>query len=850
MPSRARSLCVNKEWYRTGSDSSLWQSIDIPRKMAHRVWDYELGVMLRRAGAGNVNSLQLSGSGITGKSLINIIRTKALAPSVTEISVDHCCNLKGCDILAFLQAISPSQPSASTSSSPAPAVAYYNRYGYQQSAVPASAPASAPASSVIQSFRMDGCKCATVAEVDAIRSHVRRLDVSQCGCGRIACLKHCEQPRCPGLCSRCTDVFDDSGLKCGACTRPRNPRQAMRVQIQRIHAILGGGEAARTRWTDVRSGVVTGLSNLVAMALLLPECVVCVSEFDDDSAVPRVLTSCGHSLCATCIAAIAAPWTIPSSASASSSASPANALIPPSGPASALPSASAPAASAPSAAAASATSLIVRCPECSVRSRSANGRVDGFPKNIELLRLLHAIRSSSRTETTAVSDASISKQAENGSDVSSVRQNSRLRSISRRGSFQHAKLGSVTGRESSHTASGDASTPQQARDFPSAPPLSTNPLTHPTSNPHLVTTSVTAPVPDPRLVTTLVTLPVPMPRLVTTWSEEKDWRYSGVLSLAAPQPGDYNEDDGGAAAGDCNEYVVYSGSGDRTVKAWAPNADGSYSLLARMEGHTAPVSSLQVDSQVVVSGSWDGTVRLWWRPDHSPMAVLVCSSPTTSTKALGSSMGAGMGGQGAGASVSVRAVVVDEEGDLILCAREDGRVEVWHGSSSIMLLTPSHAMPVTAGSSSGSSSSSSSSVGNTTPTTTTASSSSASSTTTDVSSPLPALLSLAVCRPLLAAGAADASIMLWHMHGYGADVSITPWRRLSHAQPQSHMQGPCTALAFAPSNAAAAAAAAAAATSGATGHGSSEWGDHLAALLLLSGGFDGRLCVWQGKGIH
>ncbi|CAI5518567.1 unnamed protein product [Closterium sp. Naga37s-1] len=370
---------------------------------------------------------------------------------------------------------------------------------------------------------------------------------------------------------------------------------------------------------------------------------------------------------------------------------------------------------------------------------------------------------------------------------------------------------------------------------PSAPPLPTNP-THPTSTPHLVTTSVTAPVPAPHLVTTSVTAPVPAPCLVTTWSEEKDWRYSGVLSLAAPQPGDYNDDDGGAAAaaGDCNEYVVYSGSGDRTVKAWAPNADGSYSLLARMEGHTAPVSSLQVDSQVAVSGSWDGTVRLWWRPDHSPMAVLVCSSPNASTRALGSStgmgQGPGMGGQGmgaslgvsVGASVSVRAVVVDEEGDLILCAREDGRVEVWHGSSSIVLLTPTHAMPVTATSSA---------------TTTT--------TTTDALSPPPALLSLAVCRPLLAAGAADGSIMLWHMHGYAADVSITPWRRLSHAHPQSHIQGPCTALAFALSDAAAAAAVATEVT---TGHGSSGWrDDHAASLLLLSGGFDGQLCVWEGK---
>ncbi|CAI7819241.1 unnamed protein product [Closterium sp. NIES-54] len=464
---------------------------------------------------------------------------------------------------------------------------------------------------------------------------------------------------------------------------------------------------------------------------------------------------------------------------------------------------------------------------------------------------------------------------------------------------------------------------------PSAPPLPTNP-THPTSTPHLVTTSVTAPVPAPHLVTTSVTAPVPAPCLVTTWSEEKDWRYSGVLSLAAPQPGDYNDDDGGAAAaaGDfvasslvqhisipvvhCSPPLIHlpcppppppplvapflsspptfpfprfpfpplpplpPSSSNPPFPTHPPQ--GSYSLLARMEGHTAPVSSLQVDSQVAVSGSWDGTVRLWWRPDHSPMAVLVCSSPNTSTRALGSStgmgQGPGMGGQGmgaslgvsVGASVSVRAVVVDEEGDLILCAREDGRVEVWHGSSSIMLLTPTHAMPVTATSSA---------------TTTT--------TTTDALSPPPALLSLAVCRPLLAAGAADGSIMvwtdvrccgvwccgvwccgyvvvwgvvvrgvvvwimlsflisyhLWHMHGYAADVSITPWRRLSHAHPQSHIQGPCTALAFALSDAAAAAAVATEVT---TGHGSSGWRDDLAAsLLLLSGGFDGRLCVWEGK---
>ncbi|GJP44907.1 hypothetical protein CLOM_g4307 [Closterium sp. NIES-68] len=847
------------------------------------------------------------------------------------------------------------------------------------------------------------------------------------------------------------------------------------------------------------------------MALLLPECVVCVSEFDDDSAVPRVLTSCGHSLCATCIAALAAPWTLPSSAS-TSSAPPANALAPPSSPAPALPSASAPATSAPPAAAACSTSLIVRCPECSVRSRSANGRADGFPKNIELLRLLHAIRTSSRTQSAAASDGS-TEQAECGIAVSSARLSSRFRGSSRRGSVRRGNLGLVSERDNSRT--GDGSTPQtlpvgdnrggsrysrkqserewllgrpagstshgapgEARDNkgagdsnegvvaasgsgearitggddneagglqeglegsatneggvgrrdesreelerpglggegsalngerlnlggersdldcersdligqrsglgvesemvllhevaahrdnvtavavtsdssllftasfdktvrmwslpeasllhtlsgpahritaltlansiaprgtsssgtahdqllvcgdyggsfhawdiadslpspppppppPSAPPLltPTHPRLPPTISSSLpsapplpaypsfqipsantLRTSPRHPKPTPQPSTASVVTPIPAPRLVTTWSEEKDWRYSGVLSLAAPQPRDYDGCNDGAA-GDCNEDVVYSGSGDRTVKAWAPNADGSFALLALMEGHTAPVSSIQVDSQVVVSGSWDGTVRLWWRPDHSPMAVLVCSSPTFSTSAFRSSMGVGqgpgMGGVGVsvsggvGVSVSVRAVVVDEEGDLILCAREDGRVEVWHGSSSLMLLTPDHATPVpaTAGNTS--------STAATTNTTTTASSSTPSAVATaDPCSSLPALLALAVCRPLLAAGAADGSILLWHLHGHGADVSITPWRRLMHAHAQSHIQGPCTALAFA---AAAVAAAVGCDTGSATDHGSSGWGDQIAGLLLLSGGFDGRLSVWEGK---
>lgn len=39
-----------------------------------------------------------------------------------------------------------------------------------------------------------------------------------------------------------------------------------------------------------------------------------------------------------------------------------------------------------------------------------------------------------------------------------------------------------------------------------------------------------------------------------------------------------------------------------------------------MEGHKGVVSVLMVEGQILFSGSWDGTIRLWWRPDHSPLA--------------------------------------------------------------------------------------------------------------------------------------------------------------------------------------------------------------------------------------
>ncbi|KAL6211997.1 hypothetical protein ACLB2K_017220 [Fragaria x ananassa] len=83
--------------------------------------------------------------------------------------------------------------------------------------------------------------------------------------------------------------------------------------------------------------------------------------------------------------------------------------------------------------------------------------------------------------------------------------------------------------------------------------------------------------------------------------EQKDWRFSGIHALAFR-----------------NGYI-YTGSGDRTVKAWSL-PDGTISCT--MSGHKSVVSTLAVCDSVLYSGSWDGTIRLWSLSDHSPLAVL------------------------------------------------------------------------------------------------------------------------------------------------------------------------------------------------------------------------------------
>ncbi|CAA0809968.1 zinc ion binding [Striga hermonthica] len=118
--------------------------------------------------------------------------------------------------------------------------------------------------------------------------------------------------------------------------------------------------------------------------------------------------------------------------------------------------------------------------------------------------------------------------------------------------------------------------------------------------------------------------------------EKKDWRFSGIHAMAISG----------------TEYL-YTGSGDKLVKAWSLQ---DYTLSCEMSGHKSVVSSLIVWKGVLFSGSWDGTVRLWSLIDHSPLTVL---------------------GEGQFGNVgSVLSLSADR--DLLFVGHENGIVKMWH----------------------------------------------------------------------------------------------------------------------------------------------------------------------------
>ncbi|KAM6601624.1 hypothetical protein CsatA_021233 [Cannabis sativa] len=117
------------------------------------------------------------------------------------------------------------------------------------------------------------------------------------------------------------------------------------------------------------------------------------------------------------------------------------------------------------------------------------------------------------------------------------------------------------------------------------------------------------------------------------WYEQKDWRYSGIHALCFS-----------------NGYV-YTGSGDKSIKAWLLQ-DGS--LQCTMNGHASVVSTLAVCDEVLYSGSWDGTIRLWSLSDHTALTVV---------------------GEDSSALISILSLAVDRHN--LIAAYENGSIKVW-----------------------------------------------------------------------------------------------------------------------------------------------------------------------------
>ena len=109
---------------------------------------------------------------------------------------------------------------------------------------------------------------------------------------------------------------------------------------------------------------------------LLPECIVCLCPFEDTSHYPRVL-DCGHSLCEECIGSlistqgpsqhISLMTTINESPSTNSGVT------------------------SISTSTSEQKRVLIRCPECSARTRLTGPGVQSLPKNIELMRLVSAL---------------------------------------------------------------------------------------------------------------------------------------------------------------------------------------------------------------------------------------------------------------------------------------------------------------------------------------------------------------------------------------------------------------------------------------------------------------------------
>ncbi len=143
---------------------------------------------------------------------------------------------------------------------------------------------------------------------------------------------------------------------------------------------------------------------------------------------------------------------------------------------------------------------------------------------------------------------------------------------------------------------------------------------------------------------------------------------------------------------------IVSGGWDGTVRLWDA---ASGEALRELKGHSGSVWSCAYspDSASIISGSWDGTVRLWdassgevsgeWKGHsgpvrfcaYSPDGAVIVSGGEDGTVRLWDASSGEARGEWKGHSGPVRSCAYSPDGAVIVSSGEDGTVRLWDASS-------------------------------------------------------------------------------------------------------------------------------------------------------------------------